>query len=228
MTVKLAVALDIENTEEALSLLKDLKGEEIIIKIGYLLFIKEGTDIVKKIKDMGFDIFLDLKLHDIPNTVYNGVRSAVELGVDYLTVHTLGGIEMMEKAVEAKKGSNLKLLGVTILTSHSEDYIQYIGSRYSLNQLALKLATTAVNTGIDGIVCSPFEVKEIKEKIDKDFIAVTPGIRLEQETDDQKRVATPEFAVKEGSDILVVGRPIIKAKDKKKAVREILEKIKNA
>ncbi|WP_457625661.1 orotidine-5'-phosphate decarboxylase [Persephonella sp.] len=228
MTAKLAVALDIKNTEEALSLLNSLKGEDLIIKIGYLLFIKEGPNIVKKIKDMGFSVFLDLKLHDIPNTVYNGVKSAVELEVDYLTIHTLGGVEMMKKAVEAKEDSDLKLLGVTVLTSHSEEYTEYIGSRYGLHQLALKLARTAVDTGIDGIVCSPFEVRQIKEKINKKFIAVTPGIRIENSDDDQKRVATPEFAVREGSDILVVGRPIIKAKDKKKVVREILEKIKDA
>jgi len=127
-------------------------------KVGYSLFIKGGKGLINYIKDKNLSIFLDLKLHDIPNTVYNGVMSACELGVDYLTVHTLGGEEMLKKAVEAKKGSDLKLLGVTILTSHSEDYLQYLGTRYTLNQLVLKLANAAIRNKIDGIVCSTFEV----------------------------------------------------------------------
>ena len=225
---RLALALDVEDPKEAFGILEQLKGERIIIKIGYLLFIKEGSNLVKKIKNMGFELFLDLKLHDIPNTVYNGVRSAVEIGADYLTIHTLGGKEMMERAVEAKKGSNLKLLGVTILTSHSKDYLEYLGTRYSLDQLVLKLAKTAVDTGIEGIVSSPFEVRNIKEKIGKDFISVTPGIRFSKSEDDQKRVATPEFAIKEGADILVIGRPIIKAKNRKKIIKEIQKIIKDA
>ncbi|NPA16284.1 MAG: orotidine-5'-phosphate decarboxylase, partial [Aquificae bacterium] len=126
MAGKLALALDIKDTAEALSVVEELRGEKIIIKIGYLLFIKNGPPLVKKIKEMGFEVFLDLKLHDIPNTVFNGVRSAVDIGADYLTVHTLGGRQMLEKAVEASEGSSLKLLGVTILTSHSEEYVDYI------------------------------------------------------------------------------------------------------
>ncbi len=138
------------------------------------------------------------------------------------------GEEMLKAAVEAKGDSNLKLLGVTILTSHSEKYINYIGSKYSLEELALKLAKTAVNTGIDGIVSSPFEVKKLKEQIGN-FIAVTPGIRLTtSKTDDQTRIATPEFAVSQGADILVVGRPILKAEDRKKAIEEIINRMNNA
>ncbi len=225
---KLALALDVENQEEAFSILDQLGNEKIIIKIGYLLFIKEGSDLIKKIKKKGFEVFLDLKLHDIPNTVYNGVKSAVEIGADYLTIHTLGGKEMMEKAVEAKRGSDLKLLGVTILTSHNEDYLKYLGTRYSLDQLALKLAKTAVSLGVDGIVSSPFEVRRLKEEIKKEFICVTPGIRFSNSDDDQKRVATPEFAVKEGADILVIGRPIIKAENKKELIKEIHRILQNA
>ncbi len=225
---KLALALDVENQEEAFSILDQLGNEKIIIKIGYLLFIKEGSDLIKKIKKKGFEVFLDLKLHDIPNTVYNGVKSAVEIGADYLTIHTLGGKEMMEKAVEAKRGSDLKLLGVTVLTSHNEDYLKYLGTRYSLDQLALKLAKTAVSLGVDGIVSSPFEVRRLKEEIKKEFICVTPGIRFSNSDDDQKRVATPEFAVKEGADILVIGRPIIKAENKKELIKEIHRILQNA
>ncbi|HHG75401.1 MAG TPA: orotidine-5'-phosphate decarboxylase [Persephonella sp.] len=225
---QLALALDVKNSKEAFDILNQIEGERIIIKIGYQLFIKEGSGFVKKVKEMGFRIFLDLKLHDIPNTVYNGVKSAVEIGADYLTLHTLGGKEMMERAVEAKKGSDLKLLGVTILTSHSEDYLKYLGTRYSLDQLALKLAKTAVSLGVDGVVSSPFEVRKLKEEIEKDFICVTPGIRFSKTDDDQKRAATPEFAVKEGADILVIGRPIIKAENKKELIKEIHRILQNA
>ncbi|WP_457636169.1 orotidine-5'-phosphate decarboxylase [Persephonella sp.] len=228
MKPQLALALDVKNSKEAFDILNQIKGERIIIKIGYQLFIKEGSGFVKKVKEMGFRIFLDLKLHDIPNTVYNGVKSAVEIGADYLTLHTLGGKEMMERAVEAKKGSDLKLLGVTILTSHSEDYLKYLGTRYSLDQLALKLAKTAVSLGVDGVVSSPFEVRKLKEEIEKDFICVTPGIRFSKTDDDQKRAATPEFAVKEGADILVIGRPIIKAENKKELIKEIHRILQNA
>ncbi|WP_293448726.1 orotidine-5'-phosphate decarboxylase [Persephonella sp.] len=228
MKPQLALALDVKNSKEAFDILNQIEGERLIIKIGYQLFIKEGSAFVKKVKDMGFRIFLDLKLHDIPNTVYNGVKSAVEIGADYLTIHTLGGKEMMEKAVEAKRGSDMKLLGVTILTSHSEDYLKYLGTRYSLDQLALKLAKTAVSLGIDGIVSSPFEVRKLKEEIEIDFISVTPGIRFSKTDDDQKRAATPEFAVKEGADILVIGRPIIKAENKKELIKEIYKILQNA
>ncbi|WP_293446385.1 orotidine-5'-phosphate decarboxylase [Persephonella sp.] len=228
MKPQLALALDVKNSKEAFDILNQIEGERLIIKIGYQLFIKEGSAFVKKVKDMGFRIFLDLKLHDIPNTVYNGVKSAVEIGADYLTIHTLGGKEMMEKAVEAKRGSDMKLLGVTILTSHSEDYLKYLGTRYSLDQLALKLAKTAVSLGIDGIVSSPFEVRKLKEEIEIDFISVTPGIRFSKTDDDQKRAATPEFAAKEGADILVIGRPIIKAENKKELIKEIYKILQNA
>ncbi len=227
MEPRLALALDVEDPKEAYNILEQLRDEKIIIKIGYLLFIREGSNLVKKIKNMGFGLFLDLKLHDIPNTVYNGVRSAVDIGVDYLTLHTLGGKEMMEKAVDAKRGSDLKLLGVTILTSHNEDYLKYLGTKYSLGQFVLKLAKTAVDLGIDGIVSSPFEVRKLKEEIERDFISVTPGIRFSKTDDDQKRVATPEFAVKEGADILVIGRPVLKAKNKKELIKEIQKKIQD-
>lgn len=178
-------------------------------------------------RDKGFELFLDLKLHDIPNTVYNGVKSAIDLEADYLTIHALGGKNMLEKAVEAKQNSNLKLLAVTILTSHDEKYTQFLGSKYSLNELALKLAKTSVETGIDGIVCSTEEVENLKNNIDKDFIAVVPGIRFTQnKKDDQARIATPIEAKKKGADIIVVGRPILNAENRNAVIDKILEQIK--
>jgi orotidine-5'-phosphate decarboxylase len=228
MEKKIALALDIHDLGEAKKILNEIEGTKIIIKIGYVLFIKGGKEFVKYIKNLGFEIFLDLKLHDIPNTVYNGIKSAIDLQVDYLTIHALGGKEMLQKSIEAKKGSNLKLLAVTILTSHSEEYIEYIGSKYTLQELAFKLAKTSIDIGVDGIVSSAHEIKYLKEKIDRDFIGVTPGIRLEKtQTDDQKRVATPEEAIKNGSDILVIGRPILKAKNKLKLIQDIYKIIKN-
>jgi len=221
---RIAVALDVRDIKEAENILKDISDYRLIIKIGYALFIKYGKDITDLVKSMGFDIFLDLKLHDIPNTVYNGVLSAVDLGVNYLTVHTLGGKEMLQKAVEAKNGSDLKLLGVTVLTSHSDDYTEYIGSRYTINQLALKLAKEAVDSGIDGIVSSAYELRSLRESIGKRFISVVPGIRLSKnKKDDQKRVATPEEALSFGADILVIGRPIVKAENRKEALGKFIE-----
>ncbi len=223
---KLALALDVPTVEEAKNILNEIK-ENIIIKIGYSLFIKDGKSLIRYIKNKNFELFLDLKLHDIPNTVFNGVKAAKELGVDYLTVHTLGGEEMLQKAIEAKGDSNLKLLGVTILTSHDENYLKYLGTKYSLSQLVLKLANTAIRNKIDGIVCSSFEVEMLKKEINKSFIAVVPGIRPETDTaDDQKRVASPKEAIRKGADILVIGRPILKAKDKNEKIKQILDEIR--
>ncbi len=223
---KLAFALDVRTKDEAIKILDSI-DQKIIIKIGYSLFIRYGKEITSYVKEKGFELFLDLKLHDIPNTVYNGVKSAIDLEADYLTVHALGGKDMLQKAVEAKQGSNLKLLAVTILTSHDNEYTQFLGSKYSLDQLALKLAILSVETGIDGIVCSTEEVENLKKNIDKQFIAVVPGIRFTQDNkDDQTRTATPVEAKKKGADIIVVGRPILNAEDRNKVINKILEQIK--
>ncbi|WP_297890550.1 orotidine-5'-phosphate decarboxylase [Sulfurihydrogenibium sp.] len=226
--VKIALALDVENDKIAYKILDEIE-EKLIIKIGYALFIKYGKEIVKNIKDRGFELFLDLKLHDIPNTVYNGVKGAVQLQADYLTIHTLGGLDMIKKAVEAKENSNLKLLGVTVLTSHGKDYIDYIGSKYSLEDLALKLAKNSIDYGLDGIVCSSNEVKFLKTSIERTFLAVVPGIRLTSEkTDDQTRIATPDQAVRNGADILVIGRPILQSQNKNQTIKKIKEMINEA
>ncbi len=226
---KLALALDVGTDKEAYRILEEIEQKNIVVKVGYSLFIKYGVDIVRRIKEEGFEIFLDLKLHDIPNTVYNGVLSATQIGVDYLTVHTLGGEEMLERAIEAKKNSNLKLLGVTLLTSHTDSYMEFLGSRYSIEEMVLKLANTAIEKGIDGIVCSTEEVENLKKRIGKDFIAVVPGIRPEGfPSEDQKRVATPKDAIKKGADIIVIGRPIIKSDNKNEILKKVLEDIQTA
>ncbi len=227
MNRKLAFALDVKNLKEAYQILDEISGYQIIIKVGYVLFIKGGKEFIKEIKNRGFEVFLDLKLHDIPNTVYNGVSSAVDIGVDYLTLHTLGGVEMIKKAVEAKNNSDLKLLGVTILTSHDENYVKYIGTKYTLKELTLHLAEEGIKNGLDGIVCSAYEVKEIKEKIKKDFIAVVPGIRIKEgeSKDDQARISTPKKAIQQGANILVIGRPILNSKNRRETINSILKEI---
>ena len=225
---KLAFALDVKDLETAKNILEEIKGYKIIIKVGYVLFIQGGVSFLEYIKSCGFEIFLDLKLHDIPNTVYNGVVSASKIGVDYLTIHSLGGEEMLKRAVEGK-GKNLKLLAVSILTSHSENYLDYIGSKYSLEELTLKLSKTAVECGVDGIVSSSYEVKKLKKEIDKDFISVVPGIRLSRDSkDDQQRVATPREAILNGADIIVIGRPILNSIDRKNTIKKILKEIEEA
>ncbi len=226
MKKKLAFALDVTDIKQAQKIVDEISGLDIIIKVGYVLFIKGGNSFIKDLKNKNFEVFLDLKLHDIPNTVYNGVSAAKDLGIDYLTLHTLGGPDMLVRAVEAKENSDLKLLGVTILTSHREDYIDYIGSRYTIDELALKLAKTGIELGLDGIVCSANEVKKIKNEIKKQFLAVVPGIRPEGgESDDQSRISTPKAAIESGADILVIGRPILRAKDKRKVIQDILQDI---
>ena len=226
MNKKLAFALDVSDIKQAQKIVDEISGLDIIIKVGYVLFVKGGNSFIKELKNKGFEVFLDLKLHDIPNTVFNGVSAVRDLGVDYLTLHTLGGPEMIKKAIEAKGDSNLKLLGVTILTSHDKEYIEYIGSKYTIDQLALKLAKTGIEEGLDGIVCSANEVKKIKNEIKKQFLAVVPGIRTEGgESDDQSRVATPKSAIRSGADILVIGRPILRAENKRKFIQEILKDI---
>jgi len=221
---KLCIALDTER-KKALKLVEELRDYPIIYKIGYKLFIPFGFEILNSVREINPDaeLFLDLKLHDIPNTVKNGVSEVQKLGVDYLTVHTLGGREML-KTASAVKG-NLKLLGVTLLTSHDEGYLRELGIALSKREFILKLAAIGLENGCDGLVCSAEEVELLKEKFGN-FLAVVPGIRPEGfERGDQKRVATPKEAVKRGADILVVGRPIIHSEDPKAVVESILEKI---
>ena len=221
----LCIALDTER-EKAINLARELKSYPVILKVGYKLFIPHGVGIIEDLKreNPKAKLFLDLKLHDIPNTVRNGVLGANQLGVNYLTIHSLGGEEMIKKAAEVK--GNVKLLGVTLLTSHDEGYLRFLGIDTPKEEFVLKLADMATSAGCDGLVCSAEEVEFLKKNLKRDFIAVVPGIRLEKiEGDDQKRVATPEEAVERGADIIVVGRPILRAENPIKVVEEILKRI---
>lgn len=221
---KLCVALDVEK-ERALWLVRELSDFDLVFKVGPRLFLEGGREVVEFIKERGLEVFLDLKLHDIPNTVRLAVEEADELGVDYLTLHTLGGREMMEWAVSI--GGDVKLVGVTILTSHGEEYLEFLRSSFgSLEELSLYLARTAKECGLYGVVSSVREARRIKENTG--LFLITPGVRISSEHGDQKRVSTPEEAFREGSDMVVMGRDIYGSEDPKGAVISVLERMGGA
>ncbi len=206
----LIVALDFDDDNKLLSLVNQLSPEACRLKVGKEVFTRFGPELVKKLVDKGFDVFLDLKFHDIPNTVAKAVAAAADLGVWMVNVHTLGGVSMMEAAREALKDKAHKplLIGVTVLTSHSDADLEQLGLP-NCKEMAQKLAGMAKLAGLDGVVCSAQESAAIKQANGADFLTVTPGIRpLDANQDDQTRVMTPEAAVRAGADYLVVGRPI--------------------
>jgi len=226
----LIFALDVPGNKEAEHYAKMLEGVVGCFKIGLELFISEGPDIVKMIQDQsGANIFLDLKLHDIPATVRGALRSAEKLGVQYITIHSIEGEAILETAQEVK-GSGLEVLAVTVLTSTSASSLASLGIREDINTAALVLdrATRAQNSGCAGVVCSGEEVKLVRSKCGGDFKIVVPGIRPEWACvsgDDQNRIATPSQAIEDGANMIVVGRPIRDAKDPREAAQKIIEEI---
>ncbi len=227
---KTIIALDFSNKEQVLDFLKQFE-EPVYVKIGMELTYACGLDIVKEVKKMGHKIFLDLKLHDIPNTVQGGMKNLAKLGVDIVNCHCAGGIEMMKAA---KKGilegtpegqQPAKLIGVTVLTSTSKEAMnEELGIQGEVIDTVIHYAKNAKEAGLDGVVCSVHEAKAIHEACGDDFLTVTPGIRLAgNSVDDQKRVATPEYAKEQGCDMIVVGRSITKSDDPKKTYEQIEE-----
>ena len=212
---KLCIALDVEY-EKALKIVRDIydffETFPFILKIGHKIYLEKGGDAVREFKEkFPYEIFLDLKLHDIPSVVSLAVEKMRNLGVDYATLHLLGGEEMVSEAVKVK--GDLKILGVTVLTSHSEDYLKYLNTNFkSIKEFALHLARKGIEKGVDGIVCSGEEVEYLKKEL-KNFIAVVPGIRIEKGKGDQRRVLNPAEAVKKGADIIVIGREITQSKN---------------
>jgi orotidine-5'-phosphate decarboxylase len=196
-------------------LARELSGAAGIFKVGSQLFTSEGPKAVEKLSGLGFDIFLDLKFHDIPNTVAHAVAAAVRFGsVRLLTVHASGGIEMMRAAREAAGGNKTrpKLLGVTLLTSLNETALKHIGIAGPTTTRAVALARLAKQSGLDGVVASAHEIRAIRKACGPEFLIVVPGIRpASASADDQSRVATPQDAIRAGADYLVVGRPITAA-----------------
>ena len=227
---QLALALDVSSSKEALKLVDATIDHVGVFKIGMQLFYAEGPDLVRQIKAQGRRVFLDLKLHDIPNTVARAVEAASDLGVDLLTLHASGGQRMMAAAAEARS-SHLKLLGVTVLTSMTTDEMASAWGREisSVRDEVLRLANLGKEAGLDGIVSSALEASWIRQKIGPSFLIVTPGIRpAGSDSDDQNRVATPREAVQSGADFLVIGRPITQADDPSAAFAAVLKEIEEA
>ncbi len=227
---KLIVPLDFPTFREALKFLDIVKKDIRYVKVGLELFISEGPSIIKELKNQGFKVFLDLKLHDIPATVGGAVRSAVRHGVDMMTIHASGGPKMIKKASEAARETAIAyqipspiLLGVTVLTSIGEEDLPLLGIKNDIPTQVSALATLSKDNGLDGVVASPLEVQIVRKACGPDFKIVTPGIRPKwAETNDQVRIMTPQDAVKAGSDYIVVGRPIYKAEDPSNAVSRII------
>ena len=228
---KLILALDLPDRESALKILDGLRGKLEWVKIGLQMYLKYGTNFVREVSGMGFKIFLDLKLFDIPNTVASAVESVSALPVSMLTIHASGGREMMRRAVEsaAERNPELLILGVTVLTSFDADSLAETGVELEPEWQVEKLAKLAVDSGLKGLVCSPLEIEGLRSILPEDTVLVTPGIRPSgSSADEQKRIMTPADAARAGSDFIVVGRPILKAEYPAFAVSKILEEIANA
>lgn len=229
MKSKIFVALDVESKAKALEIVSDLKGLGACFKIGKQLFTSTGPELVREIVGMGEDVFLDLKYHDIPNTVAKAGVAAAQLGVKIFNVHASGGRKMMEAVRnEMDKLSNPPLvLAVTILTSLGEDDIREVGFDRTIPEQIVRLAKLAKDSGMDGVVASPLEIELIRETCGKDFKILTPGIRPAfAAVNDQKRIATPAEALRKGADFLVIGRPITAAENRREAFLKILEECK--
>ena len=232
---RLIVALDVDTREEVEYLVKELKDEVGMFKVGLQLYTSMGNEIVSFIKGMGGKIFLDLKLHDIPNTVSESVRVLTKLGVDMMNVHSQGGFEMLKQAKESsvKEAAELGikaplLIAVTILTSLGDEEVSRIGYQKSAKEMVEHLGRLTQEAGLDGVVCSPLEAGIIRDACGPGFITVTPGVRpAGGDVGDQKRITTPSKAIAGGSTYIVVGRPITKAADVKDAARKIVEEMRN-
>jgi len=220
---QIIVALDYDSFKEANLISKLLDPEIYRVKIGKQLFTAEGPGIIENFNKQGFDIFLDLKLHDIPNTVYKALKNLLKHEVWMTNIHLLGGEEMIQAAREARESmkSEVLLIGVSVLTSLSEKNIKNMGFDIQIPELVKNLSMSAKQNNIDGVVCSAKEVPEIKKNFGEDFITVTPGIRIQQKNDDQSRVATLKEATNIGSDYIVLGREITASENISKMIKKI-------
>lgn len=226
---KIMVALDVPDKTSALAKMRLFCGHLQIVKIGLQLFTAEGPNILKAAKDFGFRVFLDLKLHDIPNTVAHAVQSAAAHDVDFLTIHTLGGPAMLRAAREAVRDSNLKLLGVTLLTSMDEGECQSVGLSNSTAEQVLRLAHLARTCGLHGCVASPLETALLRKEMGTDFLLVIPGIRpAGSDAGDQRRILTPGQALTAGASYLVVGRPLLAAENPLQALEQMNQEMEGS
>ncbi len=226
MENKIIIPLDLDY-KEALKLAKLLDPKICRMKIGNQLFTSSGPKVVKELHQLGFDVFLDLKFHDIPNTVHEAVKSAADLGVWMVNVHASGGKQMLEASKKAlQQFSNPPfLIAVTVLTSLSQEFLSEIGLD-NLDDQVFRLTRMAKESGLDGVVCSASDAESVKKEFGEEFLTVTPGIRPSGSSlDDQSRVSTPSEAIASGSDYLVIGRPITGSEDPKKALEAIYKEI---
>lgn len=223
------VALDYDNADAALALANRLNPSDCRLKVGKELFTSSGPQVVERIMALGFDVFLDLKFHDIPNTCAKAVKAAAEMGVWMVNVHASGGRRMMDAAAEALSSYNQAplLIGVTVLTSMDAEDLNELGVTNSPEQQVMALARLTKQSGLDGIVCSAQEAKSLRQALDDKFCLVTPGIRpLGSDANDQRRIVTPKDALSLGSDYLVIGRPITQAENPAQACADILQSLK--
>ena len=225
------IALDFPTLEKTLEFLDKLEGEKLFVKVGMELYLQNGPKVLNEIKRRGHKIFLDLKLHDIPNTVYGAAKGLAQFDVEILTVHAAGGKEMLAAAKRGiiEGGANTKVIAITQLTSTSEEQMREEQNiQTSIEESVLRYAKVAKESGIDGVVSSVLETKKIREQSGADFLIINPGIRLlEDEKGDQKRVATPIDANRDGASYIVVGRSITKNENpvtRYKMIKEMFEK----
>ena len=218
MSKTIIVAVDETQLGNFQNVVDSLDSDLCMIKVGSVSFNALGHQAISYASNKGFKIFLDLKLHDIPNTVKKSIKGLVSLPIDMMTIHTSGGLEMMKAAKNAVDGTDIKIFGVTALTSLSDEDTSLIFKRTAAEQVNTML-DLAEQAGIDGVVCSPHELSLVTKR--ESLLSITPGIRLKDSKDDQNRVMTPKDALKQGANFLVIGRPITEAKNIKEALLEI-------
>ena len=227
MDSPLIIALDLDQ-RSALDLANKIDPQDCKVKVGSELFTSSGPKVIKELKNLGFEIFLDLKFHDIPNTVKKAVEAAIEMGIWMINVHSLGGREMLKAAHEAKEITSIKplLIGVTILTSLDNNSIKKVGLDLTIEEHVLLLANLCKEEGLDGVVCSPSELTQLRKRLGENFLLVTPGIRSKEvEKHDQKRTSTLTEAIKNGADYVVIGREITTDSDPNKKIKKLLEEV---
>jgi len=225
---RIILALDFPDFDEAEKWVRKFQGKIHTFKVGPILYLNHGRDVLNRFSDLGAQLFLDLKFHDIPSTVEKTVRQLAELSINMFTLHALGGFEMMKRVSESVKEEADKMskakpltLAVTVLTSHDENTLKEIGINNSTKDEVLKLAGVADKAGIDGLVCSGQELEFIKQEFADRFTLVIPGIRPASKSHDQKRVMTPGDAVSNGADYLVIGRAITEAENPEDMIEQI-------
>lgn len=229
----LIVALDVPTAAEALKMVDQLGGQADVFKVGLQLFTQSGPEIVDEIIRRGKRVFIDLKLHDIPNTVTSALENLIKPGVEFLTVHGLGGREMLTSAAgtlarfrEQDRELTAKILCVTVLTSLDDEDLNEVGVDFSAAGEVLNLARLAIGSGIEGVVASPEEVSILRQQLGQDLVIVTPGVRMsEDDVGDQKRVATPAKAIRDGANFVVMGRSLLSQKNPADAAKKVLESL---